>query len=112
MSKDMTVLLVVVLACLGGACFGETENEDVLAYAAPPPNPLEESINVVTGLAEGSFNVVAEAAEGTVKAIADLAGGAATTFERDILAMPGVFLGKDMMSASGLTVGTTFVSIY
>ena len=81
MSKDMKILFVVVLACLGGACFAETENEDMLAYATPPSNPLDESINAVTGLAEGSFNVVAEAAEGTAKAIADLAGGAATTFE-------------------------------
>lgn len=119
MSKDMKILFVVLLACLGGACFAETEadvspsaNEDMFAYAAPPPNPLDESINAVTGLAEGSFNVVAEAAEGTTKAIADLAGGAATAFERDILTMPGVFLGKDVMSATGLTVGTTFESIY
>jgi hypothetical protein len=36
MSKDVKILLVVVLACLGGACFAETENnEDMLAYAAP-----------------------------------------------------------------------------
>ncbi len=119
MSKDMKILFVVLLACLGGACFAETEadvsqnrNEDLLAYAAPPANPLDETINAVTGLAEGSFNVVAEAAEGTAKAIADIAGGAATSFERDILTMPGRFLGKDVMSATGLTVGTTFTNVY
>ncbi len=58
MSKDMKIMFVVLLACLGGACLAETEadvspsaNEDLLAYAAPPPNPLDESINAVTGLA-------------------------------------------------------------
>ena len=112
MSKDMKILFVVVLACLGGACFAETENEDMLAYAAPPPNPLDESINAITGLAEGSFNVVAEAAEGTVKAIADLGSGVATSFERDILTMPDAFLGKNAMSSTGLTVGTTFKNVY
>ncbi len=115
----MKILFIVLLACLGVACFAETEadvssgrNEHLLAYASPPADPLGESINAITGLAEGSFNVVAEAAEGTAKAITDLAGGAATTFERDILTMPGVFLGKDVMSTTGLTVGVTSVNIY
>ncbi len=119
MSKDMKILFIVLLACLGGASFAETEadvsqsrNEGRLTYAAPPANPLDESINAVTGLAEGSFNAVAEAADDTAKAIAELAGGAATSFERDILTMPGRFLGKDVVSATGLTVGTTFTNIY
>ncbi len=119
MSKDMKILFIVFLAGFGVVCFAETEatvsasqDEDQFAYAAPPPDPLEESLNVVTGIAEGSFNVVAEAAEGTAKAIVELAGGAATTFERDILTMPGRFLGKDVVSATGLTVGVTSVNIY
>jgi len=119
MSKDMKILFVVFLVVFGVVCFGATEttvsasqDEDQFAYAAPPPDPLMDSFNVVTGIAEGSLNVVAEAAEGTAKAIAELAGGAATTFERDILTMPGAFLGKDVMSASGLTVGVTSVNVY
>jgi carbohydrate-selective porin OprB len=102
MVKEMRVLLAVLLG-VGAACL-----------AAPPaePDPIGESLNVVAGVAEGSFNVVAEAAEGTAQTIADLAGGAATTFERDLLTMPGVFLGKDVMSATGLTVGVSSMNIY
>ncbi len=119
MSKDMKIVFVVLLACFGVVCFAESDatvsssqDEDQFAYAAPPADPLGDSLNVVTGIAEGSFSVVAEAADGTVKAIAELAGGAATSFERDILTMPGAFLGKSVMSATGLTVGTTFTNIY
>ena len=71
MSKDMKIMFVVLLVGFGAVCFGETEatvsasqDEDQFAYAAPPPDPLGDSFNVVTGIAEGSFNAVAEAAEG------------------------------------------------
>ncbi len=83
MFKDMKILVVALLVGLSAMSFAEPPAE---------PNPIEESLNVVAGVAEGTIGVVAEVAEGTVKAIADLAGGAATTFERDILSMPGVFL--------------------
>ena len=119
MIKEMKIVFVVLLACFGVVCFADSDatvssnqDEDQYAYAAPPADPLGDSLNAVTGIAEGSFNVVAEAADGTAKAIAELAGGAATAFERDILTMPDAFLGKDAMSATGLTVGTTFKNVY
>ena len=103
MFKDMKILVAALLVGVSAMSFAEPPAE---------PNPIEESLNVVAGIAEGSFNVVSEVAEGTAKVIADLAGGAATTFERDILSMPGVFLGKDVMSSSGLTVGVSSTNIY
>ena len=103
MYKDMKILVAALLVSVSAMSFAEPPAE---------PNPIEESLNIVVGVAEGTIGVVAEVAEGTAKVIADLAGGAATAFERDILSMPGVFLGKNAMSSSGLTVGFTSINFY
>lgn len=85
-----------------------------MSYSAPPPkpDPFEGTVRVVSGVAEGTLATVSDVATETAKALAGLTEGTTTVFERDILSIPGLFIGKDMMSTTGVTVGVTSINIY
>lgn len=101
MSKEMKILAAVLVIAVSS-----------VSFAKPPADPLEESLQVISGVAEGSVTAVADVVEGTAQAIVGLTEGAATSFEKDVLSMPGRFLGKDVMSATGITVGVSSVNVY
>lgn len=101
MYKDIKVLSLLFVFVVSSVSFAE-----------PPADPLDETLKAVAGVAEGSVAAIVDVAEGAAEAIFGITEGAATAFERDVLTMPGRFLGKDVMSTSGLTVGVTSTNVY
>jgi len=115
MKRLLVILSIGMVMTSIAVCNAEEKEktEDALTTIVTAPIKVAEGgLQAAADVAGGGLQVAADVAGTAVKALVGIGEGVQTFFETDILAGTELFVGREAMDSSGITLGVSLINIY